>query len=150
MINRVEVLSQEKTQKLLVQSFSRETSLDNGFWTPENPSLGHCAVASAVAQDYRGGFMREYFLPRALVGSVGFCTHYVLVLEEKVEDYTKEQFPDWFPYESLIEGQIGRNSGEEDVRNRVLAFDEMNKRYQLLRERFDLHFRLNRNKECES
>lgn len=150
MINRVEVLSKEKTQNFLDRSFSRETSLDNGLWTPDKPYFGHCAIASAVAQDYRGGFIREYFLPRALVGSVGFCAHYVLVIEGEVEDYTKEQFSDQFPYKLLIEGQIGRNSGEEDVRNRVLAFDEMNKRYQLLRERFDLHFRLNRNKECES
>lgn len=136
MMNRVEVLSKEKTQNFLDQSFSRETSLYNNDWTPDEPHYGQCAAASLVAQDFRGGYIREYILPRGLISWTLFCTHYVNVVEEKVEDYTRHQFPEGFPYDELIEGRIGWHTKTEDIRERILAFEDLAICYQLLKGRF--------------
>lgn len=133
------ILSKRDVQRILNRSFGQGTSLDE-LWTPDNPQSGHCAVASAVAQDYRGGFIRGLFLPRGLVGRLGFCSHYVLVVGGRVEDYTSRQFPTGFRRRDFVNGWIGRNTGNEDQREAVLAIEEILERYKLLKERFDQNF----------
>lgn len=140
MLNKTEVFSQEEVQYFLNQSFSIDTSVDNRFWTPDNPSFGHCAVASAVAQDYRGGIMLELHFPFWFIKEMG-CIHHVLMVNGQVEDYTKQQFPERFPYKEWIDNELCRVDTKEDVRESVLYYREFNRCYLLLKERFDQNLR---------
>lgn len=39
----------------LVNSWSKETSLDPDNWAPANSALGQCAVTALIINDYLGG-----------------------------------------------------------------------------------------------
>lgn len=73
-------------QKLIKQSCQRETSNDPNGWSDSNPTWGHCAVVSLLAQDYFGGQIL-----RASLGNTPFATsssHY----RNDIYDFTAEQF----------------------------------------------------------
>lgn len=138
MENKDGFLPPEIIQNVLNKGFSAETSLDNGRWTPDNPALGHCGVASLVAQDFREDcYIRRYTIPWPWSNRLG-CVHYALVGRQTgaVEDYTRDQFPPEFPYDDYILGLFSRNSGGVDMREEILSIEGVAERYQLLKERF--------------
>lgn len=78
-------------KKSFADCWSRETSADEEDWTPENPSWGHCAVASLVAQRVLGGELLRYDLKGTLYEHGG--SHYKLRLADgTILDFTEEQF----------------------------------------------------------
>lgn len=100
-------------------SWSRETSSDPARWTPENASLGQCAVTALVLQDVTGGELLRLALPEG--GS-----HYWNRLPSGVEvDLTRGQFC----------GRVDLVGGEIRSRAYVLSFPATRVRYRLLRQR---------------
>lgn len=66
--------------------FSIETCYhgDREKWTPDNPTTGHCAIASLLLQSIYGGTVCKTTVNRH--------THYFNYFEDKVVDITAEQF----------------------------------------------------------
>ena len=84
-------LAVELLKEAFCKSWSRETSLDEQGWTPENPAWGHCAVASLVAQDLLGGELLRYDLSGTPFASMR--SHYRNHLPDgTVLDFTQDQF----------------------------------------------------------
>ena len=96
-------------------------------WTPENPSYGHCAIATLVAQRILGGELLRYDLKGTPFEHLG--SHYKLRLNDgTILDFTEEQFwgrpPVW---------------GEPIVRTRAELLDPAkNPRNQKTLERYNL------------
>lgn len=107
---------------------SKETSADPDGWTPENPLWGHCAVASLLAQDYFGGELMR----GALDGHPKYAhlrSHFWNSLPEGEFDFTAEQYPD-LKFSSL--------SKELRDRERILNHPDTQRRYTLLKTRFEV------------
>lgn len=99
-------------------AWSAETSASPS-WTPEQPSLGQCAVSALVVQDFLGGE-----LIRASLEAEGQTSHYWNRLPDGREiDLTRDQFPEFQP------GKI-----ESRRRDYVLSFPETRRRYELLKQ----------------
>lgn len=103
-------------------SASKDTSAD-----PENPLRGHCAVALLLAQDHFSGELMRGALdgypkyPR-------FRSHFWNSLPEGETDFTAEQYPD-LKFRDLPK--------ELRDRERVLNHPDTQRRYVLLKERFE-------------
>lgn len=66
--------------------FSIETCYhgDRDKWSPDNPTVGHCAVAALLLQSLYGGIVCKTTVNRH--------THYFNRFDDKVVDITAEQF----------------------------------------------------------
>lgn len=97
-------------------------SSSSSDWTPENPSLGQCAVTAMIVQDLLGGE-----LLRCMVGDV---SHYWNLLPDGIElDFTRQQFES-FPDHPEV---------EKRSREYVESFQETRLRHYALTLRFDHH-----------
>lgn len=118
-------------EKSFNDCWSRDTSSDEAGWTPENPSYGHCAVATLIAQSVLGGELIRYDLKGTSYEHLG--SHYKLCLPDgTILDLTEAQFqgqpPAW---------------GEPKVRTREELLDPIKnpknkrtlERYELLKRR---------------
>jgi hypothetical protein len=102
--------------RALRDAWSAETSADER-WSPEQRSLGQCAVTALIVQDHLGGK-----LIRAEVEGV---SHYWNRLPDGTEiDLTRDQFAQFSP------GRVETRSREY-----VLSFPETARRYHMLEER---------------
>jgi len=122
---------------LVRSAASQETSVNPDRWSPENPLFGHCAAAALVVQDFYGGKIRRVFLPEEWAKTLGYRSHYWNVFEGGGEvDFSSDQFPEGFPYETLL-GRIAMSdtSDESDERSHLLESPETQARYHLLEER---------------
>ena len=96
-------------------AWSRETSADPDFWTPENPAWGQCAVTALVIQDAFGGDLRR--------GVVHGMSHYWNRLPDgRMVDLTFKQF----------RVNTDRPEGEDRDRAYVLSFPATVARYERL------------------
>ncbi|MFY9462114.1 MAG: hypothetical protein WAP51_02840 [Candidatus Sungiibacteriota bacterium] len=78
-------------KKSFADCWSRETSLDEEGWTPENPSYGHCAIASLIAQRVLGGELLRYDLKGTPFEHMR--SHYMNRLPDgTIVDFTEAQF----------------------------------------------------------
>lgn len=114
------MISREAFKTALAVSVARETSSVPELWTPENPMLGHCAVASVVAQDYFGGDIL-----RATLKGTDFeylRSHYWNRLPDGEIDFTKAQF----------QGRAPILIGLERSREQILEREQDLRRYNLL------------------
>lgn len=113
-------------EALLPVICDRETTSDAEHWTPKNPLLGHCAVASLVAQNLFGGEL----LRASLEGIPEFAymrSHYWNKLPDGTEvDFTAPQFGGRYPE---LQSAIA-------PRTRALSSPDTVKRYKLLAWRF--------------
>ena len=123
---------------LVRKSASRETSVPpQELWTPENPLYGHCAIATALAEDLCGLKTKRGVIPEEWQKKLGYRSHYWNILPDgSPYDFSREQMPADFPYDAFIRGEIG-SEFSMDVRTRILANDDTRKRYEMLRERVE-------------
>jgi hypothetical protein len=110
------------------QVAARDTSADPEHWTDGNPLWGHCAVVSLLAQDHFDGTLLRCSL-RGISGLAYLRSHYVNVLPDgRRIDFTREQFesplPDHLPT-------------AEKLRARVLSYVDTQRRYEMLKKRFE-------------
>jgi hypothetical protein len=106
---------------------AKDTSADPDGWTDDNPLWGHCAVVSLLAQDYFGGNLMR----GSLEGNAKYVhlrSHYWNALPDEEVDFTAEQYPD-VKFSDLQK--------ELRSRERVLSYEDTQKRYALLKKRFE-------------
>ncbi|MEI6732009.1 MAG: hypothetical protein WCK90_05010 [archaeon] len=106
--------------------WSKETSAD-ALWTPENHSLGQCAVTSVLVQDYfRGEIVwAKVKDPRSDTN----VSHYFNVLNDLEVDLTREQFPEG----SIIPLGVPKLNGFPSTREYVLSYPPTVARYEILK-----------------
>ena len=108
----------KEVKKILLKSWSKETcspGLRNS-WSPNNPSLGQCAITAMLVNDIFGGKIMR------CMASTG--SHYYNMINGKIVDLTVEQFMGEVPkYED----------GEERTRDYLLSSEDTKKRYLVLR-----------------
>ncbi len=116
---------------LLPQVWCAETSAAPKIWTPDNPALGQCAVAAALAQQIYGGEIL-WCAPKLPDGSKD--SHYFNLINGTVHDFTRQQYQQAgvvFPQpESKAQG-LGTTY------NYVASFPQTLGRLSLLAERFN-------------
>ena len=106
----------ETLEKAIKESWDKQTCYPDwaNKWTPDNPSLGQCAVTALVIQDY-------------LEGELLYCeheNHYWNRLPNKKEiDFTRDQFPK------------GTDLCLDEIRSREDILPTIHQRYNLLKER---------------
>lgn len=107
---------------------ARDTSADPENWSTENPLWGHCAVVSLIAQDKFGGVLIHQSLEN-VAGLEYLRSNYSNKLADSTEaDFTCKQFQ--------IELSAGLQK-EERTREQVLSHPYTQKRYKLLKDRFE-------------
>src|SRR3989344_3738326 len=74
----------EQFGEILPGLCSKETSADPDGWTPENPTWGHCAVATMVAQDMFGGKIMRASLENTAFAKMR--SHYFVRFDETKGD----------------------------------------------------------------
>jgi len=121
-------MSIEEFYKIVPSICSRETSADPENWNEENPTWGHCAVVSLLAQDQFDGTLLRRSLEK-VPGLEYLRSHYSNKLPDNTEiDFTLEQF----------EGKLPSNiSAEERPRERILSYPDTQRRYEILKKRFE-------------
>ena len=121
-------ITTEEFRKVIEKICSRDTSADPEHWLAENPTWGHCAVVSLLSQDQFGGALIRQSLD-GIAGLEYLRSHYSNRLPDGTEaDYTLGQFQGKLPADL---------SKEERPRERVLSYPDTQKRYQLLKNRFE-------------
>lgn len=122
-------ITPQQLKEILPKICDKETSLDSKEWTQENPMLGHCAVASLVAQNLFGGE-----LLRASLLDTPFAhmrSHYWNKFPDGAEeDFTKAQFGENYPQNLKAEPRD---------RSKILEYIETANRYKLLAFRLAKH-----------
>lgn len=101
-------------------------------WTIENPTMGHCAIVSILAQELLGGIIVRVSLEGTPYEK--FKSHYLNVINGKEYDFTLNQFKS-NPY--LNKERQERN------RDDMLSHLNTKRRYEILKDRFNLE--LNKN-----
>lgn len=122
-----EKISAEEFSKIVPKICDRDTSADSEHWSEENPMWGHCAVVSLLAQEQFGGTLLRQSLEN--VDELEYLrSHYSNKLPDDLEvDFTLEQF----------QGRLPKDlPKEERLRERVLSYPDTQKRYELLKSRF--------------
>ena len=94
-------------------------------WTPENPTFGHCAVASLVVQDLFGGELLRVSL-EGTEFSEGRSHYFNRLPSGEIVDLTLAQF----------QGRLPANlPAQERTREYVLSAPDTDNRYRILWER---------------
>ena len=62
-------------------------------WNPDNPSAGQCLVTALLIQDLKGGEIASC--------KVGRYSHFINIINDKIEDYTSEQFKHPVEYKKI-------------------------------------------------
>jgi hypothetical protein len=111
-------------REMLMACWTKETSQDPENWSPENPSLGQCAVTACLLHDIYGLPVSrgQAFLPDGTTDS-----HY---WNDEDLDFTREQFPDGT--------EIKLREGPQGTAARDYALENANTlaRYKLLRDQW--------------
>jgi hypothetical protein len=106
----------EHLERVLVRSWSRETSYDPENWSKHNSAWGQCAVTALIIQDLFGGDL--------IFGEVNGIPHYWNRLAHRKQvDLTAQQFGT----------KIERTKGKKCDRSLVLSFPDTIRRYRRLR-----------------
>lgn len=117
----------EEFARIIPKICSRDTSADPEHWSEENSTWGHCAVVSLLVQEQFGGTLLRQSLEN-IAGLEYLRSHYSNKLPDDLEvDFTLEQFQDRLPKDL---------PKEERLRERVLSYPDTQKRYELLKSRF--------------
>ena len=115
-------------EEKIVTILAKDTSADPDNWSPQNPFWGHCAIVSLLAQDYFGGTLMRGSLTK-MPHYEHLRSHFWNQLPDKREiDFTADQYKD-FSFYDLI--------GEPRDRERVLRHPDTQRRYTLLKKRFE-------------
>lgn len=113
----------EKVKKVA----DRDTSFDPNNWSPDNSLWGHCVVVSLLAQDYFGGDLIRGSLEN-FPEFYHLRSHYWNKFSDGKEvDFTGVQFGK----------SLHISNSEVRARENVLFSPDTQKRYSLLRSRFE-------------
>ena len=115
-------------KRSLFESFSKETAYYPDRFDPSNPSFGHCSVVALIVQDIFGG---KILYTKATLPNGERFAHYYNVIEGKMVDFTREQFPEGTTFIEAFE----KTEGYKTPREFMLSFEDTMRRYEVLRGR---------------
>jgi len=122
------MIDTHRFQDIITHIVAADTASDPATWSPENPLAGHCVVVSLLTQDVFGGTLARYDLS-GVPGLERVRSHYVNVFPDGREvDFTRGQFPELLP---------PHLPHEERTRDQVLGSPDTQRRYMLLKGRFE-------------
>lgn len=108
--------------------WSKETSQDPRFWSPESPSAGQCLVTALVVQDFFGGAILEAVTYQTIRGKNYRLKHFWNRIADGQEiDFTRDQFPEG----TIIPKGISR------TRISLLSVQHTRDKYKLLKSRVE-------------
>ncbi|OIO19278.1 MAG: hypothetical protein COY69_01465 [Candidatus Magasanikbacteria bacterium CG_4_10_14_0_8_um_filter_32_14] len=114
-------------EKVLKKSWSKETSYCPDEWSESNSSLGQCAITALVVNDYFGG---EIVWADALLPNGQKISHYFNLIDGKVVDLTRSQFPEG----TIIPDGVEKKKDFVSTREFMLSSDNTKIRYESLKE----------------
>lgn len=114
-------------EKVLQKSWSKDTSYCPDDWGNSNSSFGQCAVSALVVNDYFGG---DIVWSDALLPTGQKVSHYFNLIDGKVVDLTRSQFPEG----TVIPEGVEKKKDFASTREFMLSSDNTKKRYELLKE----------------
>jgi len=114
-----------KFNKIIPKICNKNTSSNPKDWSENNPTQGHCAVVSLLAQEIFGGDIVRV----SLLGTPykKMRSHYFNIINGKEHDFTSSQFKE-NPYFNLIR--------QNKTRDKILSLADTKRRYTLLKTRF--------------
>ncbi len=117
-------MNKEEFYRNILSICNEDTSSDPINWSKDNPTYGHCAIVSVLAQELFGGvILRKSYIENGIENS-----HYLNKLPDNTEiDFTKDQFKGNIPNFSKT---------EERTKDKILSNPNTLKRYNLLISRF--------------
>lgn len=120
----------EKFQEIILKICKADTCNPPEDWISENPTMGHCAIVSILAQELFGGIIVRVSLEGTPYEK--FKSHYLNVIDGKEYDFTLNQFES-NPYLNK----------ERQEKNREYLLSNINtkKRYEILKNRFNLELK---------
>lgn len=120
----------EEFQEVIKNICSRDTSADPDHWFEENPTWGHCAVVSLLAQDQFGGTLVRHSFEN--IPELEYIrSHYTNMLPGgKKADFTRQEFQGNLPADL---------PQEERPRERVLSYPDTQQRYRLIKARYEAY-----------
>ena len=124
----------KEVKEILLKSWSKETCSPGlrENWSPENPSLGQCAITAMLVYYLCGGKIMR------CMASTG--SHYYNMIDDKIVDLTVEQFMGEVPkYEE----------GQERTIDYLLSNEDTKIRFLMLSKEFSYNMRLNTSLEQE-
>lgn len=115
-----------KFEKALQKSWSKETSYCPDEWDSSNLSLGQCAISALMVNDYFGG---DIIWSHVLLPTGQKVSHYYNLIDSKVVDLTRSQFPEG----TIVPEGTDKKKGFASTREFMLSNDNTKKRYELLK-----------------
>lgn len=116
----------EKFQEIIPKICNADTCNPPKDWKPENPTMGHCAIVSILAQELFGGIIVRVSLEGTPYEK--FKSHYLNVINSKEYDFTLNQFKT-NPY-------INKER-KEKTREELLSNLDTQRRFNILKSRFE-------------
>lgn len=117
----------EKFKEIVPKICKADTCNPPEDWKPENPTMGHCAIVSILAQELFGGIIVRVSLEGTPYEK--FKSHYLNVIDGKEYDFTLDQFES-NPYLN--------KERQEKNREDLLSNPNTKSRYEILKNRFNL------------
>jgi hypothetical protein len=121
-------ISIEEFNKIIPTICSRETSSNSNLWTEENPTYGHCAIVSVLAQECFGGEISKVSLKGTSFENLK--SHLFNVIDTREIDFTKQQFGNGFNYQDTPR--------EKQTREKILGYPGTQERYNILKKRYEI------------
>ena len=112
-------------KKLIPKVCKANTSKYPEDWISENPTQGHCAIVSVLAQDLFGGDIVR--VPLLGTPYEVMKSHYFNIINGKEYDFTLSQFKE-NPYLGVKRESISKE--------KILSSPDTKKRYDLLKKQF--------------
>jgi hypothetical protein len=125
-------ISTEQFNMMVPGICSIDTSSHPDSWTNDNPTQGHCAIVSVLAQEVFGGEIVKVSLKGT--GYEFLKSHFFNVIDGQEVDFTSGQFTNGIPY-----AQSAREPVSKDI---ILSHPGATERFSLLKARFDNNLKM--------
>lgn len=122
----------DKFLEALQNSWSAETSYQKADWSPDNPALGQCVVSALVVQDYYGGDLIRFIVTGDSINQRHYCN---LLSDGTLIDITRSQYK----VPVSMSPEPVELKGFRTVREKRLAEDDTNQRYERLKKQVFRH-----------
>ena len=118
----------DRLKKVLLKSWSKETSYFPIEWSELNPSFGQCAVTALIVNDYFGG---DIVWSEALLPNGEKISHFFNRINDEEIDLTRSQFPKG----TIVPRGIEKKINFASTREYLLSHEDKNSRYFALKEK---------------
>lgn len=113
-------------EKILLKSWSKDTSYCPDKWNELNPSFGQCAITALIVNDYFGG---DIVWSEALLPNGQKISHFFNMINGEEVDLTRSQFPKG----TIVPKGAEKKKGFDSTRDYLISYENKNSRYVALK-----------------